>query len=262
MSKSGRIALSVLIALVTSGTAARADAATPANDPVKVGQAPLWTEEFDAPISSEARWVGDRSSAYRYGDHNPDDNKLDWLDRSNVSVEGGIATFHARPGAHDLENGKRAWSTGLLTTEGSAEGFRVRTGDYVETRVRMPSGDGAWPALWTWQDGGNEIDSFEYHPDNPNLLELTNHVRPSQRYHTDAGAISPGEWVTIGTKYGAESVDWYVNGVKVFADGTGVGTSWSAYLILNLSVCSGEYHPAPGKDDPLTFAADYVRVYR
>jgi len=67
--------------------------------------------------------------------------------------------------------------------------------------------------------------------------------------------------VTIGTYYGANSVDWYVNGVKVYSDNTGVGANWSAYLILSLSVSAGQYHPAPTSTAPITFAADYVRVY-
>lgn len=255
--------MSALIALAALATATQADAADDAllrDAPVAVGDAPFWAEEFNAPIPAD-RWLCDRSSAYEYGDHNPKDSKLDWLDCSQVTVDSGLATFTAQPGPHTLESGKQAWNAGLLTTEGSAEGFRVQTGDYIETRVRLPSGEGAWPALWTWKDGGNEIDSFEYHPDNPNLLELTNHVNPSYKYHTDDQAIAPETWVTLGTKYGADSVTWYVNGVEVFSDHTGVGTSWSAYLILNLSVYSGVHHPGPGTG-PLTFSADYVRVYR
>jgi beta-glucanase (GH16 family) len=137
----------------------------------------------------------------------------------------------------------------------------VKTGDYIETRVKLPSELGAWPALWTWRDGGHEVDSFEYHPDNPNLLELTNHVKPAQRYWDSKGAAKPGEWVVIGTHYGADSVGWYINGVDVFEDHVGVGQDWSAYLILNLSICSGTFHPGPNAKS-VSFAADYVRVYR
>ncbi|WP_084714594.1 glycoside hydrolase family 16 protein [Streptacidiphilus rugosus] len=222
---------------------------------------PIWSEEFSNPISWGQRWVGDTSTAYRYGNHNPDDNKLDWLDTNDVSVANGVATFTAQPSSHTLENGKQAWTTGLLTTEGSKEGFQVRTGDYVEARVKLPTGTGAWPALWTWKNGNGEIDSFEYHPDNPNLLELTNHVTSGGDYYTDASAVKPGGWVTIGTKYGADSVDWYVNGVKVYSDGHGVGANWSAYLILNLSLSAGQYHAAPSGSTPITFSADYLRVY-
>ncbi|MFJ7073400.1 beta-glucanase [Streptomyces sp. NPDC098781] len=222
----------------------------------------VWAEEFDAPIAWGARWTGDRTSAFRYCDHNPDDNKLDWLDPACVTVSDGVATFIAVPDDRTLENGRQAWRTGLLTTEYSAEGFQVRTGDLVETRVRLPFGTGAWPALWTWKDGRNEVDTFEYHPDNPNLLELSNHVNSAADYHTDVHAVAPGRWVTIGTRYGARCVEWYVNGDCVFSDGAGVGPDWSAYLILNLSLSAGGHHPAPCGPEPITFDVEYLRVYR
>ncbi|MBO1416824.1 glycoside hydrolase family 16 protein [Streptomyces sp. FH025] len=247
----------------TAAPGATASPSTPAPASPIAGKSLTWSDEFNGPINWGQRWVGDKSTAYKYGNHNPDDNKLDWLNRNNVTVANGVATFTATPGGPALENGKQSWNTGLLTTEGSAEGFQVKTGDYAETRVKLPAGSGAWPALWTWKNGNGEIDSFEYHPDNPNLLELTNHVNPGNaKYYTDASAIAKGQWVTIGTYYGANSVDWYVNGVKVFSDGKGVGANWSAYLILNLSVCAGQYHPGPQGTTPITFAADYVRVYR
>ncbi|MBV6697839.1 glycoside hydrolase family 16 protein [Kitasatospora aureofaciens] len=247
----------------TSSPSATASPSTPAPASPIAGKSLTWSDEFNGPIAWGTRWVGDKTSSYKYGNHNPDDNKLDWLNKNNVTVANGVATFTATPSGTTLENGKQAWNTGFLTTEGSSEGFQVKTGDYAETRVKLPSGSGAWPALWTWKNGNGEIDSFEYHPDNPNLLELTNHVNPGNpKYYTDASAVAKDQWVTIGTYYGANSVDWYVNGVKVFSDGKGVGANWSAYLILNLSVCAGQYHPAPQGTAPITFSADYVRVYR
>ncbi|MBV2156231.1 family 16 glycosylhydrolase [Kitasatospora sp. SUK 42] len=247
----------------TTTPGATASPSTPAQASPIAGKSLTWSDEFNGPIAWGQRWVGDKSTAYKYGNHNPGDNKLDWLNRNNVTVANGVATFTATPGGPALENGKQSWNTGFLTTEGSAEGFQVRTGDYAEARVKLPSGSGAWPALWTWKNGNGEVDSFEYHPDNPNLLELTNHVNPGNaKYHIDAGAIAKDQWVTIGTYYGANSVDWYVNGVKVFSDGKGVGANWSAYLVLNLSVSAGQYHPGPQGSAPITFAADYVRVYR
>jgi hypothetical protein len=225
------------------------------------GKTMAWSEEFNAPLNP-ATWNSSTTSSYRYGNHNPDDNKLDWLTPSDVTVANGVATFTAQPSTHVLENGKTAWTTGLLTTEGTSGGFQVKTGDYIETRVQLPSGMGAWPALWTWKNGDSEIDSFEYHTDNPNLLELTNHVTSGANYYTNATTIKPGQWVTIGTYYGEKSVQWYVNGTMVYQDNSGVGATWSAYVILNLSLSAGQYHPAPSGTTPITFAADYVRVYR
>lgn len=224
----------------------------------------FWSEEFSKIVFWNTKWVGNHTSAYQYGNTNPNDSKLDllWQNSAAVNVNNGIVKFTAAPSSTILPNGKRAWTTGLLGTEPSTEAFQVQANDYIETRVQLPSQAGAWPALWTWKNGGNEVDTFEYHPDNPNLLELSNHVANTGDYYTNASAVYPGAWVTIGTYYGTSSVDWYVNGVKVFSDNKGVPASWSAYLILNLSISSGTYHPAPVGTTPITFQADYVRVYR
>lgn len=210
---------------------------------------------FTADFSSPRQWVAGRSWAYPDGGPvNPDDNKLDHLSPAAEFSRDGVFRAALRPDGY--------WDAGLLTTEGSAEGFMVRTGDVLEARVRLPVEIGAWPAIWTWRDGGNEIDVFEYHPDNPDLLELTNHVRGAQRYYRDP-AIRPGAWVDLRVEFRARSVVWWVNGVRVHSDGRGVGWFWRAYLIVNLSVCAGRYHPAPdGSVTEMSYEVAYLRVHR
>ncbi|MEU2778200.1 beta-glucanase [Streptomyces sp. NPDC007162] len=196
---------------------------------------------FTADFTSERQWVAGRSWAYpNGGPTNPGDDKLDHLTADPAYSRTG--TFRATRRADGW------WNTGLLTTEGSAEGFEVRTGDLLRADVRLPTGVGAWPAIWTWRDGGNEVDVFEYHPDNPDLLELTNHVRQGNSYVTNP-AVRPGSTVAMGVTFGRRNVVWTLNGTQVFADGRGVGAGWHAYLIVNLSVCAGRYHPRP---DPTT----------
>ncbi|MEU5975459.1 beta-glucanase [Streptomyces sp. NPDC047315] len=178
-----------------------------------------------------------RSWAYPGGGPvNPGDNKLDHLVADPAYSRGGVFRATLRPDG--------LWDAGLLTTEGSDEGFVLRAGDVLEARVRLPTETGAWPAIWTWADGGQEVDVFEYHPDNPDLLELSNRVRGGQRYHRDP-AVAPGAWVDLTVELGARSVVWWVNGQRVYDDHRGVGRRWQAYVIVNLSVCAGRYHPAP-----------------
>ncbi|MFB7942348.1 beta-glucanase [Streptomyces sp. NPDC056049] len=212
---------------------------------------PVLTADFTSP----EQWVAGRSWAYPDGGPvNPLDNKLDHLVEDPAYSRSGV--FRATRRRDGL------WDSGLLTTEGSAEGFEVRAGDVLEARVRLPKETGAWPAIWTWRDGGQEIDVFEYHPDNPDLLELSNRVRGTHLYHRSP-AVRPGGWVKLRTEFGARSVVWWVNGAKVFSDGRGVGRSWHASLIVNLSVCAGRYHPAP---DPgtteMSFEVSELRVFR
>lgn len=211
---------------------------------------------FTADFSSHSQWVAGRSWAYPDGGPtNPGDNKLDHL----VTDPG-----HARTGTFKAtRHPDGSWRTGLLTTEDSAEGFTLRTGDTLHTRVRLPRDHGAWPAIWTWRDGGNEVDVFEYHPDNPDVLELSNHVNGSSGHYYVHPAIQPGAWVDLRVDFGAESVLWWVNGDRAYADTAGVGPYWYAHLIVNLSVCAGEHHPGP---DPATssmsYEVDHLRVYR
>lgn len=210
---------------------------------------------FTADFASDRQWVAGRSWAYpNGGPTNRNDNKLDYLTADPSYSRTG--RFRATRRADGL------WTAGLLTTEGSAGGFMVRTGDRLDARVRLPIEVGAWPAIWTWRDGGNEVDVFEYHPDNPDLLEFTNHVRDGYRYVRDA-AVRPGALVDLSVSFGRRSVVWSLNGKTVFADGQGVGREWRAYLIVNLSVCAGRYHPAPAAGTTeMSYEVKSLVVYR
>ncbi|MFF5448679.1 beta-glucanase [Streptomyces sp. NPDC012888] len=220
------------------------------------GRRPAAPVVFTADFTSTRQWVAGRSWAYPDGGPvNPRDNKLDHLVADPAYSRGGVFRATRRADGY--------WDAGLLTTEGSEEGFMVRTGDVLETRVRLPVELGAWPAVWTWRDGDQEIDVFEYHPDNPDLLELSNHVRGGSHYHRDAAAVRPGEWVDLEVEFGARSVAWRVNGAAVFADRRGVGRHWHAYLIVNLSVCAGRYHPAPEPEvTEMSYEVAHLRVRR
>lgn len=222
------------------------------------GTAPVLSPEdlvLDADFSSADQWVAGRSWAYPGGGPtNHGDNKLDHLVEDPAYSRTGVFRATRRTDGD--------WNAGLLTTEGSREAFLVRAGDVLVARVRLPVETGAWPAIWTWLDGGQEVDVFEYHPDNPDLLELSNRVKGRYHYFRDP-AVRPGAWVDLRVELGARSVVWWINGVRVFDDRRGVGRAWQAHLIVNLSVCAGRYHPAP---DPGTSEMSYevaeLRVYR
>ncbi|MGW6919055.1 beta-glucanase [Kitasatospora sp. NPDC054939] len=180
------------------------------------------------------------------GPTNRGDHKLDYLIRSYCPD----GRFHAV-----RRFGDELWNCHLLTTEGSPQGFQVRTGDVLRARVTLPVAIGAWPAIWTWREGGNEIDVFEYHPDNPDLLEVSNHVRGGYRYwHGAQAGVAPGATLELRTVFGADSVDWFVGGAPIYLDGRGVGPDWHAYLIVNLSVADGTYHPRPPAAGPHRFS--------
>ncbi|MBD0707829.1 MULTISPECIES: beta-glucanase [unclassified Streptomyces] len=210
---------------------------------------------FDADFSSAEQWTAGRSWAYPGGGPtNPGDNKLDHLVDDPAYSRAGLFRATRRPDGN--------WDSGLLTTEGSPEGFMLQPGDVLEARVRLPEQTGAWPAIWTWLDGGQEIDVFEYHPDNPDLLELSNRVRSRYRYYRSP-EVCPGAWIDLRVAFGSRNVAWWVNGVRVFDDRRGVGRAWRAHIIVNLSVCAGRYHPAPDEaTTEMSYEVASLRVYR
>lgn len=228
------------------------------------GRALAFGEEFDGPLDIPNTW-GWKTAAYEFGDRNPNHYKRDWLTKDSLTVADGALTITA------TRRDDFYWNTGLLTTGDSrgsgGNGFTVRAGDFLVNRVKLPTGNlGAWPALWTWLDGGTEIDVFEWHSDNPNLLEFTNHIRGGGYYHTDPGLVAPGKWVWIGAELGSTNNTWYVGGTlqdmrPVWSDGTGVGDA-QPHIIVNLSVGASEWHASPAGGEPIVYQVDNVRVYR
>ena len=229
------------------------------NKPVAFG------DEFDT-LSLGSRW-GYSTTAYQYGTRNPNYYKRDYVTPAAMKIENGQMVMTA------TQRDSFYWNTGLLTTEPSStggNGFRVKAGDFVVNRVMLPVGNtGAWPGLWTWDGPDAEVDVFEWHSDNPDLLEFTTHLRDDSpnHYHTDANLIGPGKYVWIGTKLGATNNTWYVgstleNMQPIWSDGVGMGTT-QPYLIANLSLNSGPYHTSPSSTGgPITYKIDSVRVYR
>lgn len=233
----------------------------------RLGKPNAFWEDFTGASLDTTRWVLNSTSSYpNNGPDNPGDHKVDYFDNTKYAQSGGNAVFTAADAGFTISGfpqggSLEAWKTAFITSEGASNGFQVQTGDYLEGKFLLPGNAGAWPALWTWRNGNNEIDVFEYHPDNPNLLEFNNHVNEAGTYYTNTTTVRPNTWVTIGTLLGATSCDWYVNGTKVWSDLTGVGNGWSSYINLNLSLSDGFYHPQPSGAS-FTFSTDYLGVWR
>jgi hypothetical protein len=242
----------------------------PADGPA-AGKSVAFVDDFDQlRVGKDGDPWAFTSNSYAFGDHNPADHKLDWNTPSAMSVTDGALTITATP------RDSTYWNTGFLTTEPRSDmshggsGFRLQPGDFYVIRAKMPTGNsGAWPALWTWQPGftrGGEMDPFEYHNDNPGLLELGNALGGKSLYWTDNDLVQPGKFVWIGILAGEQSNGFYVGSsletmTKVWDDGFGLHGA-RPYLIANLSVSDGTWHPRPQGTAPISYTIDTVRVYR
>jgi len=159
-----------------------------------------------------------------------------------------------------VTDGKKSWTYGKL-----------------EARIKLPKGQGMWPAFWLlgqnihtvgWPKCG-EIDIME-HINNEDLLHGTLHWFDQK--HVSSGGTTPCDV----TKYHNYSIEWDKEFVRLLLDGQkywevnikdGINSTEEFhsphYIILNLAI-GGDWPKNPDQTTafPDTMYVDYVRVYQ
>jgi beta-glucanase (GH16 family) len=235
----------------------------------------VWADEFDQIDGSppdSTKWAYD-SGAGGWGN-----NELEYYTArtNNARVEGGQLVIEAR---REKYSGSSYTSARLKTQEKVSWTY-----GRIEARVKLPHGQGIWPAFWTlgtnitsagWP-GCGEIDIMENIGREPALVHGTAHG-PG---YSGGGGIGvsyslPGG-VRIADDFHVYAVEWTTNQIKWFVDGLQYfsvtpsslpsGKTWvfdrPQFLLLNLAV-GGNW---PGNPDstttfPQRMLVDYVRVY-
>jgi len=199
-------------------------------------------------------------------------------------VDGSMVITASRPtgDANCLSN--RTWTSGKFISKDK----RSFTYGYFEARMKMPSGEGTWPAFWLlgsnidtvpWPRSG-EIDIMEYAGHSPNRATSAIHYSNNAGAHEyKSGGIN--HTAALADEYHTYGLLWLPNEVSFYFDGK-LATKFTRsdtnlarwpfgpnaqnadpkmYLIFNLAI-GGNYG---GSIDPkLTkaqFFIDYVRYY-
>ena len=197
-----------------------------------------------------------------------------YTDRStNVKVENGVLLITAQEESFE---GSSYTSARLLTKDL----FEQRYGRF-EARIRLPYGQGIWPAFWMlgadidenpWP-GAGEIDIMEYRGQNPTVLVGSVHgpgysggQAISKEYTLENDRFDTGFHI-FGIEWGPEYINFYVDDVLYNQitpeDVTG---TWvfdkPFYILMNLAV-GGTFVGSPNAETefPQTMIVDYVRVY-
>jgi beta-glucanase (GH16 family) len=232
----------------------------------------VWEDEFDG----AADQLPDASNwGYDIGTDWGNAQLEFYTDRaSNVSLDGdGNLRIIARREAFQ----GREYTSARITTAGKRE---FREGKF-EARIKLPAGQGIWPAFWMlganittvgWPQSG-EIDIMEYRGQEPSVLIGSLHgpgysagQAISRRYTLPTGRFDDGFHV-FGVTWTADAIRWYIDGNlyhEVRSDATPGPWVFNTpfYLILNVAV-GGGFVGAPNASTtfPQTMLVDWVRVY-
>ncbi|HEX5221033.1 MAG TPA: glycoside hydrolase family 16 protein [Verrucomicrobiae bacterium] len=236
----------------------------------------VWADEFtqaDGSLPDATKWVHD-IGATGWGN-----NEWQYYSTTNASITNNMLVIEARK----IINGANTnYTSARLKTQGKASWTYGR----MEARIRIPRGQGIWPAFWTlgtnittpgngWPNCG-EIDILENIGREPTIVHGTIHGPGYSGGNAIGGPYSlPGN-PAFADDFHVYAVEWTTNQIKWFVDNQQYfsvtpaslpgGATWvftkPQFLILNVAV-GGNW---PGYPDattvfPQRMLVDYVRVY-
>jgi beta-glucanase (GH16 family) len=239
--------------------------------PVRVTPPPGWTlvwqDEFDGTSLGPA-WIAETGGG-GWGN-----NEKQFYRAENARVEDGNLVIEARRESV----GSREFTSARLKTQGRASWRYGR----IEARIRVPRGQGIWPAFWSmgedlpsahWPAAG-ELDILEVIGREPRRVYGTVHG-PG---YSGAGGVGGSYDVPTGNvadAFRVFTVEWEPAAIRWYVDGVMFKSVTPAdlpgrwvfdhpfFIILNVAV-GGNW---PGDPDastvfPQTMLVDYVRVYQ
>jgi len=233
----------------------------------------IWSDEFEGPAGSPpdpAKWV------YDLGGGGWGNRELETYtdSRANSYLDG---EGHLVIRAHEIAPGK--FTSARLKSQGK---FDVTYGR-VEARIKIPYGQGIWPAFWMlgsnisekdWPQCG-EVDVMENIGREPDIVHGTVH---GPGYSGGNGITKPFQLAAgrFADDYHVYAVEWSPEHIEFQVDGhpyqtvtpasLPAGTKWvfdrPFFILLNLAV-GGEWPGNPNKTSvfPQTMLVDYVRVW-
>jgi beta-glucanase (GH16 family) len=230
----------------------------------------VWHDEFEGSELDHTNWTFDIGSN-GWGNEEWET----YTDKpENVRVENGILIIEAMEDA-GLPAGQ-PYSSARIKTQGLHSWQYGR----IEARIKLPYGQGIWPAFWMLGDNNKiwpatgEIDIMEFIGKEPNTIHATVHA---PGYSGGGGVTTsinvPGD--TLQNDFHIYAVEWELNEIRWYFDDQeyfkltpeDVPSEWifdhEFFIIMNLAV--GGIWPGYPDDTtvfPQQMLVDYVRVYQ
>jgi len=234
----------------------------------------VWSDEFEGPagqLPDSTNWRFDIGT-----DWGNDQLEYDTNRSQNVSLDGaGNLAITAIEESYAGQD----YTSGRINTWGF---FEQREGRF-EARIKLPVGQGIWPAFWLlgsnfdqvdWP-GCGEIDILEYRGQQPSIVHGSLHgpgysggSALTGSYTLPSGGFND-DFHVFAIEWDENSITWYVDEVAyqtIESSDLPYGTSWvfdhSFFIILNVAV-GGHFVGPPDASTvfPQTMLVDYVRVY-
>jgi beta-glucanase (GH16 family) len=266
--------LSFATKLVSTGIAA------PSSKPK--GYVLSWSDEFnlkDGSAPDPAKWT------YDIGGNGWGNHELEYYTKrpENVRIEKGKLVITARREVYKGEDGVRREYT---STRLKSQGLFAQAYGRFEARIKLPAGQGIWPAFWAL---GDDIDKVEWPKcgeidimENIGKEPATNHGSlhgPSSEKPTSdlSAAFSLPGGKRLSDDYHLYAIEWEPASIRFYFDShpyatftpsqLAAGGKWvydhPFFILLNVAV-GGDW---PGSPDvttvfPQKMFVDYVRVYK
>jgi beta-glucanase (GH16 family) len=252
---------------------------TPTPAPTPSGWRLVWADEFNGAANTSvdtSRWniaTGDNINNHELQmyTNRTQDLRQNGQGQLVITANRGSAGF-------TCWNGPCQYTSGRINTAGK---FQPTYGRF-EARIRVPVGQGMWPAFWLlgandngcggWPNCG-EIDIMENLGSQPSTLHGTVHGPGYSGGSGIGGSTNIAGRFTDGfhvfaVEWEPNTIRWYLNGNQYFSINNGRQPgAWvfnhGYFLILNLAV-GGDWPGSPNAQTvfPQSMLVDYVRVYQ
>jgi len=235
----------------------------------------VWSDEFSGNSLNPANW------SYEYGAGGWGNDELQTYTASpeNVHVRDGNLVLKAVYGPDGA--GGLGYTSARIITKGKTE-FRYGK---VAARIRLPFGQGPWPAFWLlgsgnseegWPDCG-EIDIMESGRVQ-GIVSGALHFRAGHGYHQGLyketqipGDTSENAYHVYAVEWDNGEISWSIDGIKYFTGPINTAEMHAFhkpfFIILNLAVGGPEtFYTGKKPPDvsvfPQSMYVDWVRVYK
>lgn len=223
----------------------------------------VWSDEFNGSSLDQSNWN------YNIGGHGWGNHEQEYYTDKNATVENGNLVITGKAASID----SNAYTSSRITTKGKHEFQYGR----IEARIKIPAGQGLWPAFWMlganidkvdWPACG-EIDIME-HINTDSTFYGTLHWVNNQK--VSAGnqlRAAPEDFHVYSIEWNADSINWMLDGTRYHSVEIKNNINSTEefhkpfFILLNLAI-GGDW-PGQTIDQskiPAEMLVDFVRVYQ